>query len=369
MLKNYQICSRCVMDTSDPDIFFDEDILCNNCTNCIEESKIIRPQGEERSKKIEEIVKKIKKSSKNNKYDCLIGMSGGVDSSYLAYLLVELGLTPLALHMDNGWNSKDAVKNILSVCSNLNIDYASYVLDWNEFKDIQLSYLKSSIVEVEMPTDQAIAGALHQTAAKHNIKFIIGGGNYASEGILPKRWFYDPKDAKLLRSIQKKFGIKKIKNFPYFDYKREIYYKFYKNIKMIYLLNLFDYDKEQAKKLLQEKLGYIDYGGKHHESVYTRFMQSYIQPVKFNLDYRRATYSSLICAGLMSRQEALECLKKEPYEADQVEKDIAYVSKKFGISEDNFKSIINKPAKSYKDYPNNELFLTAIYKIYRAFFK
>ncbi|MDB9776652.1 N-acetyl sugar amidotransferase [Alphaproteobacteria bacterium] len=367
-MKNYKICSRCVMDTSDPDISFDQNQFCNNCTNCIEESKSIRPKGKERIEKLRTTIEKIKKSSKGKKYDCLIGMSGGIDSSYLAYLVTELGLRPLALHMDNGWNSQEAVKNIKNVCTKLNIDYSSHVLDWKEFKDIQLSFLKSSIVEVEIPTDTAIAGTLHRMAAKHNIKFIISGGNYASEGILPKKWFYDPNDKKLFQSIQKIFGKEKIKKFPFFDYKREIYYKFFKRIKMIYLLNLYDYDKEDAKKILEEKLNYTAPTGKHHESVYTRFMQSYIQPVKFNLDYRRATYSSLICSGFMKREEALKLLKNLPYKDDQVEKDITYVSKKFGITENDFKAIINKPAKSYKDYPNNERFLTIIYNIYRAIF-
>ena len=367
-MKNYQICSRCVMDTSDPDIYFDQNQYCNNCTDCIELSKSLRPKGKERIEKLKSTVKEIKQKSKGNKYDCLIGMSGGIDSSYLAYLVTELGLRPLALHMDNGWNSKEAVKNIKNVCAKLNIDYSSHVLDWNEFKDIQLSFLKSSIVEVEIPTDTAISGTLYRMAAKHNIKYIISGCNLASEGILPKKWFYDPNDKRLFMSIQKIFGKEKIKNFPFFDYKRQFYYKFFRGIKMVYILNLYDYDKENAKKILNEKLDYTDHGGKHHESVYTRFVQSYVQPVKFNLDYRRATYSSLICSGFITRKEALKILENSPYEIDQIEKDIAYVSKKFGITEDAFKAILNKPTKSYKDYKNNESFLTMIYTIYRAIF-
>ena len=356
------------MDTSDPDISFDQNQFCNNCTTCIEESKLIRPKGKERIDKLRFTVEKIKKSSEGKKYDCLIGMSGGIDSSYLAYLVTELGLKPLALHMDNGWNSQEAVKNIKNVCTKLNIDYSSHVLDWKEFKDIQLSFLKSSIVEVEIPTDAAISGTLYRMAAKHNIKYIISGCNYASEGILPKKWFYDPNDTKLFKSIQKIFGKEKIKKFPFLDYKRHFYYKFFKGIKIVYILNLYDYDKEEAKKILKEKLDYNDHGGKHHESVYTRFMQSYVQPVKFNLDYRRATYSSLICSNFMTREEALKLLENSPYEDEQVEKDITYVSKKFGITEDDFKNIINKPAKSYKDYPNSERFLTFIYNVYRFIF-
>ena len=242
-------------------------------------------------------------------------MSGGIDSSYVAYKAVQLGLTPLAVHMDNGWNSEESVNNIKNVCNKLNIDYQSYVLNWEEFKDIQLSVLKSSIVEVEIPTDVAIAGVLHKVASENNIKFIIGGGNLATEGILPDLWFYDPKDLKLLKSIQKRFGKESLKSFPTFDYKREIFYKFIRKIRIIYLLNYLPYSKKDAIKTLEDEVAWKNYGGKHHESVYTRFVQSYIQPVKFDLDYRRATFSTQICTGEITRKykvnEMLEIALKE----------------------------------------------------------
>jgi len=249
----------------------------------------------------------------------------------------------------------------------LNIDYESYVLDWDEFKDIQLSVLKSSIVEVEIPTDVAIVSILHKVASRNNIKYIIGGGNYATEGILPDLWFYNPKDLKLLKSIQKQFGYKKIKTFPTFDWKAEIFYKFIKRIRMVYLLNLLPYDKQEALSILKDEVGYHEYGGKHHESVYTRFIQSYFQPVKFNLDYRRATLSSQICSGSVTREEALKQLEELPYNIPQVKKDKDYVSKKFGITLQEFESILNAPPKSYKDYPNDEKWLTFIYNLYKKY--
>ena len=183
-MKNYQICQRCVMDTSDHEIIFDELGFCNHCKNFLEDVKTIIPKGAERESQLSNLIKAIKKSGKNKKYDCLIGVSGGVDSSYVAYIVKELGLRPLAVHMDNGWNSEEAVKNIRSLCNNLKIDYESYVLDWDEFRDIQLAVLKSSIPEVEIPTDIAITSILHKVASRNNIKFIIGGGNFGTEGIL-----------------------------------------------------------------------------------------------------------------------------------------------------------------------------------------
>ncbi len=368
-MENYKICQRCVMDTSDPEITFNKHGFCNHCEAFLEESKIIKPQGRDRDLQLNNLISSIKQAGKNQKYDCLIGVSGGVDSSYVAYIVKELGLRPLAVHMDNGWNSEESVKNIRNLCTNLDIDYESYVLDWDEFKDIQLSVLKSSIVEVEIPTDVAIVSILHKVASRNNIKFIIGGGNYATEGILPDLWFYNPKDLKLLKGIQKIFGSKKLKTFPTFDWKAEVYYKVFRRIKMVYLLNLLPFNKSEALLTLKEKVGYHEYGGKHHESVYTRFIQSYFQPVKFNLDYRRATFSSQICSGDISRDDAIESLKELPYEINQVNIDKDYVSKKFGITLEEFEDILNTPPKSYKDYPNDEKWLTFIYNLYKKYIK
>ena len=365
----YQICSRCVMDSSDPDISFDSNNYCNHCNEFFDFKQAIAYKAGESEKKLEDLVSNIKKQGKKNKYDCLIGVSGGVDSSYVAYLVKELGLRPLALHMDNGWNSEHSAANIRNICSKLDIDYISHVLNWDEFKDIQLSILKSSIVEVELPTDIAITAVLHRAAAQHNIKYIIGGGNYATEGILPESWFYNPRDKKLLKSIHKEFGTVPMKTFPTFDFWQEIYYKFFKGIKMAYLLNYFPYSKEEAMNVLTTQFAYQEYGGKHHESVFTRFAQSYIQPVKFNVDYRRATLSSLICNKIVTREQALLELKKPSYDSSTLIADKEYVAKKFNISVDELDSIINAEPQSYKDYPNDERFLNFIYRVYRRFFK
>ena len=356
------------MDSSDPGITFDSLGNCNHCNEFLTIKQNIIYHGEESDKQLLSILKSIKKSGKKQKYDCLIGVSGGTDSSYVALKAVELGLKPLAVHMDNGWDSEEAVNNIKYLCTHLNIDYQSYVLNWKEFKDLQLSILKSSIAEVEIPTDVAIAGICYKVASEHNIKYILGGGNIQTEGILPDLWFYNPKDLKLLKSIQSKFGSETLKNFPSFDYKIEIYYKFIRRIKMVYLLNYMPYSKDKAIEALENQVGWKNYGGKHHESVYTRFVQSYIQPVKFNLDYRRATLSTQICTKEMTRKDALIELKNKPYDKDTLEEDKIYVSKKLGIELSELEKIMKAPPKSYKDYPNDEKKLEFIYKIYKKYF-
>ncbi len=356
------------MDTSDKAIVFDQIGNCNHCNEFFETTIKRMYNGPESDKQLLQIVEKIKAKGKGSKYDCLIGLSGGVDSSYLAYQCKKLGLNPLAVHLDNGWNSEEAVQNIKSICSKLDIDYQSYVLNWEEFKDLQLSFLKASIVEMEIPTDIAIPGALHQMAVKNGIKYIISGGNFATEGILPNSWFYDPKDSKLLHGIQDQFGKKKLKNFPTFDFTREIFYKFVRDIRIIYLLNYVPYNKDEAMEFLKTELGWKYYGGKHYESKFTGFVQSFIQPVKFGIDYRRATYATQICAGTATREEAIEVLKKPSFNSETINEEKKYIAKKLDITLEEFEEIMNRPVKTYKDYPNDEKRLTFLYNMYRKYF-
>ncbi len=356
------------MDTTDPEIQFDEKGVCNHCTGFmkqLEEVKALKKYGTEH---LGEIVGKIKKDSKNRKYDVLLGISGGVDSTYVAYLLKNLGLRTLLVHMDNGWNSDDATLNIKNVVKTLGFDYESYVLDWEEFKEIQLAFLRASVVEAETPTDIAIQGALHSVAAKFGIKYIISGGNMATEGILPKMWHYNQKDTKYFNAIQEKFNPKKVRKFPNFGFEKEFYYKFIKGIKIIYLLNYVDFNKAEATKLIQEKLGWKNYGGKHHESRFTKFVQAYLLPKKFDLDYRKATLSSQICSGETTREEAIEALKAPIYNEEVMEREKEFIAKKLGISKPELDKIIDLPPKYYYEYPNDEKKLNFIYRIYRKYF-
>lgn len=363
-----QQCTRCVMDTSDSEITFDENGFCNHCIDYFERMSKLVYQGEISDIQLSAMVAKIKASGKNQKYDCIIGVSGGIDSSYVAYLAKKMGLKPLAVHLDNGWNSELAVSNIEKILQRLDIDLYTYVLDWEEFRDLQLSFLKASVPEIETPTDMAIPAVLHQLAAKHNVKYIISGGNYATEGILPKSWHYDRKDVKFLNAIQNQFGNKQLKSFPTFGYRKEIYYKFFKGIRFFYMLNYTPFSKKKAMEILEKELGWKYYGGKHYESIYTRFVQSYILPEKFNIDYRRSTSSTQICAGEITRAQALDELTSKSYNDKQTEEDKEYFCKKLGISVEEFNEMMSAPKKSYKDYPNDQNKLEFLYKTYRRVF-
>ncbi len=361
---HYQQCNRCVMDTSDTEITFDEKGYCNHCTEFLEKTSKRVYQGEESDRKLALLIEKIKKTGAHNEYDCLIGISGGIDSCYAAYIAKNLGLRPLAVHMDNGWNSEAAVQNIKNVAAKLGIDYQSYVLDWEEFKDLQLAFLKASVPEAETPTDIAIPAALHKIAAQNNIKYIISGGNFATEGILPKSWHYNAKDVTYLKGIQKIFGAKKLRTFPTFGFQKEIYYKFVKGIRFVYLLNYVPFAKKEAMKVLEQRLDWKYYGGKHYESKFTGFLQSYILPEKFNIDYRRATFSTQICTGEMTRDEAIELLKSKSYDPIIAQQEKEYVAKKLGITLTDFNLIMDTPPKTYKDYPNDKKMLEFLYNLY-----
>jgi hypothetical protein len=280
-------------------------------------------------------------------------------------LAKQLGLRPLTVHMDNGWNSELAVSNIEKVLDKLGLELFTHVLDWQEFRDLQLSFLKASVPEAETPTDIAIPAALHRLAARHGIKYIFSGGNFATEGILPKSWHYDAKDVHYLKAIHRQFGSKKLRSFPTFGYRAEMYYKMVKGIRMVYPLNLIPYNKKDAIKVLENELEWRNYGGKHHESIYTKWVQSYLLPVKFGIDYRRATWSTQICAGEMTREEALEGLKALPYDPQKLQEDNDYICKKFNLSAAEFEAILKAPPRSYKDYPNSKGWLEFVYGVYR----
>jgi N-acetyl sugar amidotransferase len=367
-IRNYQQCTRCLMDTTDPEIIFDEKGYCNHCTEFLNKRIQHKYQGEESDQALDQLIAEIKRAGEGKEYDCIMGLSGGIDSSYVAYIAKQKGLRILAVHMDNGWNSEEAVLNIKNIAKKLGIDYESYVLDWEEFRDLQLAFLKASVPEADTPTDMAIPASWHHYAAKYGIKYIISGGNFATEGILPRSWHYNAKDMKYFNHIQKTFGDKKLKTFPTFGFKKEMYYKLIKGIKTIYLLNYVPYAKQEAMELLQEKLDWRFYGGKHYESKYTGFIQSYYLYEKFGIDYRKATLSSQICSGEITREEALEQLKGKPYDPVKVEDEKQYISKKLKVSKEEFEKILNLTGKYFWDYPNDEKKLKFIYDTYRKLF-
>jgi len=347
------ICKFCVLDDTISDLEFNQDGECNYCRDYNKYNNSL-PNLNERKGRLESVISKIKIDGRKNKYDCLIGLSGGIDSSFLAYLVVrEYGLRPLAIHFDNGWNTELAVKNVNNIVDILDIDLKTFVMDWESFRDLQLSYLKASVVDIEVPTDNFIFGTMYRFARKNKISYILNGFNSATEFIMPLGWNAKKDDLANILDIHKKHGSRKI-NFPKFGYKQKLFFKYFSKITLLNPLDSLDYNVSEAKNLLKEKLNWQDYGGKHHESVWTRFYQGYILPKKFNIDKRKAHLSNLICSGQITRQDALNELKNDPYPKYLQEQDIDYVKSKLGISDDAFKSIMQMPIKSHDEFNSDQ---------------
>lgn len=362
---SYRICSKTVMDTvGDTDITFDQYGVCNYYHEFKAKLKVRVPAHNEASKKLKSIVKEIKSNGKGKPYDCIIGVSGGVDSTYTAWLVKQLGLKPLAVHLDNGWDSELAVKNIENILNKLEIDLYTEVLDWEMFKDLQLSFLKASTPDGEIPTDHAIWAILYQIADKYGVKYIISGMNFRNEGLLPPSWGRGYLDWKYIRSVHKQFGTQSLKSFPHMTVFKFLYYNLIKGIRSIGILNYVDFHKKKAMKIIQEELGWKYYGGKHYESIYTRFYQAYILPNKFRIDKRKAHYTCLmISTNEMSREEALELLKDPPADSKLIKEDKEYVLKKLDLTEEEFKDIMNSHPKTILDYPNNHKLETGFRKL------
>jgi N-acetyl sugar amidotransferase len=369
MTRPYQICKRCIMDTADPDIVFDENGYCNHCKGYYERIAQEGFSKTEKKEKLEQLISIIKREGKGKEYDCIIGVSGGVDSTTVAFSVKQLGLRPLAVHFDNGWDSELAVDNIKKTLSNLKIDLYTHVVDWEEFRDLQLAFLRASISNAEIPTDHGIFALLFQVAVREQVRFILTGSNLVTEGMyLPFTWGYYYQDLRLLKAIHRKFGTIPLKTFPQIDLTDYLYYVLVKKIRQIPFLNYVDYNKPDAIKLIQKEICWRPYGGKHYESIYTRFYQGYILLKKFGYDKRRVHLSTLICSGQITRQEALLEIENDPYAGHNAKEDKEFVIKKLGISADEFEQIMQLPVKTYKDYPSYAVFLVGMPRI-RAFFK
>lgn len=350
MSVEYRICTRCVMDTTDPEIEFDENGVCNHCHAYDRMVREYVVSGEAGLHYLEKMVEKIRSEGKGKSYDCIIGVSGGVDSTYVAYKVKELGLHPLAVHLDNGWDSELAVKNIEQTLKRLGIDLYTHVLDWEEFKDLQIAFLRASTPDSEIPTDHGIVAILNQMAEKVGTRYVILGTNVRTETHLPKAWSQGHNDWRYIESVHRRFGKRKLKTYPHESLFTLL--RHYWKLRRIDILNYLDYDKHEAMNVLEKELGWKYYGGKHYESIYTRFYQGYILPVKFGYDKRRMHLSSMICSGLMTRSDALRELARPTYAPALQEEDREYVVKKLGISEKEFEEILASPKKTYWDYPS-----------------
>lgn len=347
---NYRICNHCIMDTSDPDIiFYDE----GDCSNCRRATKIMVDINEKKKNfNLAEFAQKVKNEGQGKEYDCIVGISGGVDSCYVMYLVKKLGLRPLAVHFDNGWNSELAVQNIRVLLEKLDIDLYTYVVNWQEFRDLQLAFLRASTPDSEIPTDHMIFALLALVADQYKVKYIIQGKNMSSESILPAHWSYGHDDWKYIKTVHKKYGTIPLKTYVYKNRMSNFYFR--DKLEWFSILDYIDYDKEKAKNFLMKEYDWRDYGGKHYESFYTKFYQSYILPKKFGYDKRRAHYSSLIVSNQLTRDAAMNKMKEPLYDENQIERDIEYFCEKMQISRKEFNDIMEKKPLSYWDYKNYE---------------
>jgi N-acetyl sugar amidotransferase len=348
--KGYRQCSISVMDNiADPAISFDEKGICNYYYEYLKREKEAVHKGEEGEKKLAELVAAIKEAGKGKKYDCITGVSGGVDSTYLSLQAKKLGLNPLIIHFDNGWNSELAVKNIEEIIGRLNFDLYTLVVNWEEFKDIQLSFIKASVVDIETVTDHAIFATLYKLAVEHNIKYILSGTNVVTEATLPPYWIYRKSDHINIIDIHKKFGTVPIKTYPLFTTRLKKTVQM-KGIKSVDPLNYMPYIKADVKKVIAEELGWKDYGGKHYESIFTRFYQGYILPTKFGIDKRKAHLSNLIFSGQISKEQAVKELAEPIYNPEQLKIDKEFVLKKLDLSETAFDDLMKQPRKEHTEY-------------------
>lgn len=353
-VRLYQRCTRCIMDTTDSKITFDEKGICDHCRNFDARIKPTWKPQENRLDELEKLAKQIRKSGEKKEYDCILGLSGGADSCYLAYIAKEImHLRPLIYVVDTGWNLNVAVENIERIVKGLNLDMYTEVINWKEMADLQLSFFKASISSQDFPQDHAIFAGLYNYAVKHKIKYVLTGSNSSTEFIRPPmEWIY-MNDLIMAMDIHKKFGTLQLKTYPTCHIlKYKIFYEMFLGMKRVFPLDFVVYDKAKALELLHEKYGYESYSNKHYENVFTRFFEGYYLPRKFGYDTRKNVLSNMIHAGTITRDEALNVLEQPPYEEEQGKLDLEYIAKKLGITTRTFEDIIALPNKTPQDYKN-----------------
>tara|TARA_Y100000816_G_scaffold278791_1_gene250363 strand:+ start:264 stop:1358 length:1095 start_codon:yes stop_codon:yes gene_type:complete len=355
-----KICTFCVMDTSASNIKFDKSGQCNYC-------KDFQKKLNTKKKNLDNIIKQIKINSKSKNYDCIVGLSGGIDSSYTLVKVVELGLKPLAVHLDNGWNSELAQNNIENLVKSLNVDLYTHVLDWDEYKSMMNSFFASDVLDIELLMDNAMYSINYKMAKKEKIKFILSGSNISTEGMnMPKNMNWIKFDKKNIKSIIKIFGNNKIKSYPAIGVFDLVKYILLNKIKWIHFLDYFEYKKDEAISILKSKYGFKPYEYKHYESIFTRFYQGYILPNKFNIDKRILHLSTLIVTNQITRNDALRILAQNPYSSSaQLNEDKEYFLKKMNWNESMLIKYINRPPKSHMNYPNSKYMYKILLKIYK----
>lgn len=351
-------CARCILRRSDDArIDFDATGLCNHC-RAYDAFFAARASAPPRS--LASLVAGLRGAGRGREYDCVVGVSGGLDSSYAAYLARQQGLRALAVHLDNGWNSELAVGNIERLCKGLGLDLFTHVIAWNEFRDLQLAYLRASVVDIEAITDHAIMACLHRVARSRGIRHILTGESPATEGFLPPGWVHPKNDLMNIRAIHRRYGRLPLRTFPTLGLVRKAWDTRVLGLRVVPILDYVPYVKQEAKQVLTRELGFRDYGGKHYESVFTRFYQAYILPRKFGIDKRRSHLSTLICAGQMTREQALREIEAEPYPAELLRREREFVLKKLGLGEAEFEELMRAPARPHTDFASYLWFYRAL---------
>ena len=353
--QNYQLCANCVMDTSDPGIMFDESGICDHCNDFLIGVKPHFAVGGINYIQLNRIIAQIKSKGANEEFDCLLGISGGVDSSYMLHMAVkEFGLRPLVFHVDGGWNSELAVHNINVLVDKLGVDLYTEVINWEEMKNFQLAFLKSGVPHIDIPQDHAFIATLYKFARKHNIKYILNGGNYSTECVqYPLKYYYYGTDLWQINDIRKRFCKNDMASYPFSSiFYHKIFLKYFKGVHVVKPLNYIPFVKEDVLSILEEEYGWKRYPQKHFESRFTKFFEGYWLPERFGFDPRRVQFSSLILTGQMRREEALKKLESTSYDPKNIDNDFNYIATKLGISTDELKSYLNMPNKYYWDYNN-----------------
>ena len=351
---NYRVCRRCVMDTSDEGITFDDEGVCSHCRGFDAERGATWFPNEEGARRLSAIVAQMKEAGRGRRYDCILGLSGGVDSSYLGLKVQEWGLRPLAVHVDAGWNSELAVANIEKIVKHCGFDLHTHVVDWQEVRDLQIAYLRAAVANQDVPQDHVFFASLYHFATKNGIRCVLSGGNYATESIFPRSWHGDAMDKRNLLAIHRRFGDHRLRSYTTIGFLQYfLWYPFVKRMRTVRPLNYLAYSKREAIAELT-RIGWRAYGRKHGESLFTRFFQNYYLPTKFGYDKRRPHLSSLIVAGEITREEALRELERPLYDADELETDIVFVCKKLQISRSEFAELMQAPVHHYSEFPNQD---------------
>jgi len=353
------ICKVGVWDDTIPGIVFDEFGVSNYARI---QQKLINefPRGEEGVRQWEKIVESAKKDGKNKRYDCIVGVSGGTDSSYLLHILKEAGLRPLAVNFDNGWNSEISVANIQRMTNALSIDLETYVIDYEEMKDLLRCYMLASLPWIDFPTDIAAQSVLFKYASKIGSRYIFVGNDFRSEGKQPTEWTYS--DQRQLLYLHRKFGFSKLKTLPLVSLPELFYLGFIKGIKFYSAFNHIDYNKQEAQKFLVDNYGWRYYGEHHHENLFTKFAIGYWMYEKFGIDKRKITYSAQIMSGKISREDALEKVSFPPYNKDEIQQDLDYILNKLSFTRNEFLAIWESENKGYLDYPSYFNLFIKLYK-------